>query len=496
MSKTFNDWKAQAATLRIEGRAFIGGAYVAAADGAVFDCISPVDGAVLCQVARCGAADVECAVSSARQAFEAGVWADKTTRERKAVLLRWAQLLLQHSEELALLETLDSGKPIRDTLNSDLPNALYCLEWYAEAIDKRNDEAVPCGSNFLALVRREAMGVVAAIVPWNYPLLMAAWKFAPALAVGNSLILKPSERSPLTALRIAQLAKEAGIPDGVFNVLPGMGDVGAALSAHADVDCVAFTGSGPTGRRILKAAADSNLKRVWLELGGKSPNIIMADCPDLERAAQSAAAAIFSNMGEVCSAGSRLLVHRSLRSRFVAMVAAEAKNYQPGHPLDPDTSMGALIDKAHLERVLAYIEAGSKETDLLLGGKAQTACQGGYYMEPTIFLDASKRATVGREEVFGPVLTVVEFDSPEEALALANRSEYGLAAAVWTADQALAQHMARKLKAGTVWINCYDDLVDMNFPFGGYKQSGNGRDLSLHALDKYTELKTCLQRLS
>jgi len=496
MSHSMETWKYRAASLKIEPRAFIDGGYCFAADGQTFDCISPIDGSTLTQVARCGIADVEKAVSAARRSFEEGVWAGKSSRERKAILLKWAKLIAEHREEIALLETLDSGKPIADTLGADLPNVLYCLEWYAEAIDKRNDECVPCGDDFLALVTREPMGVVAAIVPWNYPLLMAAWKFSPALAVGNSVIVKPSERSPLTAIRVAALAKEAGIPDGVFNILPGMGDVGAALSSHGDVDCVAFTGSGPTGRRIMKAAADSNLKRVWLELGGKSPNIIMADCPDLDRAAQSAAFGIFGNMGEVCSAGSRLLVHSSVRNQIVKAIAAAAKNFLPGHPLDPKTTMGALIDQAHLERVLSYIEAGTKEAALLVGGNSSKVCEGGFYVEPTVFFDKNRDSRVGREEVFGPVLTIVEFETEAEALALANSSEYGLAAAVWTADAAVAHRMARRLKAGTVWVNCYDELVDMNFPFGGFKQSGNGRDLSLHAFDKYTELKTTLKRLT
>ena len=495
MSATRDTWAARAASLTIEGRAFIGGAYGEAAEGGHFACHSPLDDRLLSQVARCSSVDVERAVVIARRSFLGGDWACATPRERKAVLLRWATLIEAHNDELALLESLDAGKPITDTAEGDIPAVVYCLQWFAEAIDKLPDELIPSERDFLGMVTREPIGVVAAIVPWNYPLLMAAWKFAPALAAGNSLILKPSEKSPLTAIRVAELGHQAGLPAGVFQVLPGFGDVGQALAAHPDVDCLAFTGSGATGRRILHAAADSNLKRVWLELGGKSPNIVLADCPDLPRAAKAAAAAIYSNMGEVCSAGSRLLVQRSIQHELSELVRAELAEYQPGDPLDPATRMGALIDQGQLQRVLEYVDSGRREAELLGGGQQVRTDSGGHYLQPTLFACADQSPRIAREEIFGPVLAIVPFDEPQDAVRLANASEFGLAAAVWSADFARAHELSRQLRAGTVWINCYDELSDMNFPFGGYKQSGNGRDNSLHALEKYSELKTTIARL-
>ncbi|WP_116140366.1 aldehyde dehydrogenase [Trinickia diaoshuihuensis] len=492
---TFEQWESSAAALSIESRAFIDGVYRAAASGRTFDCKSPIDGRLLARVAECGEADVGAAVDAARRAFEQGVWRGLNPRERKAVLLRWAASIRTHARELALLETLDAGKPIGDTTTVDIPGAAYCLEWFAEAIDKVSGEVVPADLHLVGLVTREPIGVVAAVVPWNFPLLMAAWKFAPALAAGNSVVLKPSEKSPLTAIRIAQLAHEAGVPAGVFNVVPGAGETGKLLALHGDVDCIAFTGSTQVGKLIMQYAGQSNLKRVWLELGGKSPNIVLDDCPDLERAAKAAAGAIFYNMGEMCTAGSRLLVHRSIKDAFLDKLLDAARTYAPGHPLDPRTSMGAIIDGVQFERVLGYIEAGRAQARLLAGGSPANVVAGGLYIEPTIF-DVTRRDTrIAREEIFGPVLSVISFDDVDEAVAIANDTEYGLAAAVWTASLTRAHEVARRLRAGTVWVNCYDEGGDMNFPFGGYRQSGNGRDKSLHALEKYTELKSTLIRL-
>ncbi|ASL47690.1 Aldehyde dehydrogenase PuuC [Burkholderia sp. AD24] len=488
-------WQDKAATLSIEGRAFIDGEYRDAAGGRTFDCLSPIDGKLLAKVADSGAADVDAAVAAARRAFDSGVWSGLNPRKRKAILLRWAASIREHMDELALLETLDAGKPIADTTSVDVPGAAYCVEWFAEAIDKVGGEVAPADHHLVGLVTREAIGVVAAVVPWNFPILMASWKFGPALAAGNSVVLKPSEKSPLTAIRLAQLALDAGIPAGVFNVVPGAGEPGKLLALHQDVDCLAFTGSTNVGKLIMQYAGQSNLKRVWLELGGKSPNIVMPDCPDMDRAANAAAGAIFYNMGEMCTAGSRLLVHRDIKEAFLDKLIAAARSYTPGNPLDPKTSMGAIVDKVQLERVLGYIEAGRAEAKLLLGGARVKEETGGFYIEPTIFDIPATGAKVAREEIFGPVLSVITFDTVEEAIEIANDSEYGLAAALWTSNLTTAHEVSRKLRAGTVWVNCYDEGGDMNFPFGGYKQSGNGRDKSLHALEKYTELKSTLVRL-
>jgi gamma-glutamyl-gamma-aminobutyraldehyde dehydrogenase len=494
MEKNLAYWQDKAATLSIEGRAFIDGEYRHAANGRTFDCLSPIDGKLLVKVADSAADDVNAAVAAARGAFDSRVWSGLNPRQRKAILLRWAGLLREHLDELSLLETLDAGKPIGDTTSVDVPGAAYCVEWFAEAIDKIGGEVAPADHHLVGLVTREPIGVVAAVVPWNFPILMASWKFGPALAAGNSVVLKPSEKSPLTAIRIAQLAHEAGIPAGVFNVVPGAGEPGKLLALHPDVDCLAFTGSTNVGKLIMQYAGQSNLKRVWLELGGKSPNIVMPDCADLDRAANAAAGAIFYNMGEMCTAGSRLLVHRDIKDVFLDKLIAAARSYTPGNPLDPKTSMGAIVDQVQLDRVLGYIEAGRAESKLLLGGGRVNQESGGYYIEPTIF-DTQADAKIAREEIFGPVLSVITFDTAEEAIRIANNSEYGLAAAVWTSNLTTAHEMARSLRAGTVWVNCYDEGGDMNFPFGGYKQSGNGRDKSLHALEKYAELKSTLVRL-
>jgi acyl-CoA reductase-like NAD-dependent aldehyde dehydrogenase len=484
-------WRDRAHSLSINGQAFIDGKYVPAESGEQFDCVSPIDGKVIAKVASTDSADVERAVIAARRAFESGVWSHQPPRERKRVLQRFAELILQHKEELALLETLDMGKPISDSLAVDVPSTARCIAWYAEAVDKVYDEVAPTGHDALALITREPIGVVAAIVPWNFPLIMAAWKIGPALAAGNSLILKPSEKSPLTAIRIAALAAEAGIPDGVFNVLPGFGHTaGQALALHMDVDCIGFTGSTRTGKLMLQYSGQSNMKRVWLECGGKSPNIILADCPDLDRAAAAAAAAIFFNQGEMCTAGSRLVVEEGVRDAVLEKVVAATKRLQPGDPLDPVTRLGAIVDEIQMKTVLGYIDAGRAEgAAVLAGGKRARQETGGCYVQPTVFSNVQPDMKIAREEIFGPVLAAITVKDAEEAIRVGNGVDYGLAAAVWTRDITKAHRIARALRAGMVYVNCYD-ADDITVPFGGFKQSGTGRDKSLHAFEKYTELKT------
>ncbi|MBD9483121.1 aldehyde dehydrogenase [Pseudomonas sp. PDM14] len=484
------DWEQRAQSLKIEGRAFVHGEYVDAASGATFECLSPVDGRLLGLVASCDLADAERAVSDARATFESGVWSRLAPVERKKVMLRFADLIDAHAEELALLETLDMGKPISDSLSVDVPAASRAIRWSGEAIDKIYDEVAATPHNELGLVTREPIGVVAAIVPWNFPLLMTCWKLGPALSTGNSVVLKPSEKSPLTGVRIAQLAIEAGIPAGVFNVLPGFGHtVGKALALHMDVDTLVFTGSTKIAKQLMIYAGESNMKRVWLEAGGKSPNIVFADAPDLQAAAEAAASAIAFNQGEVCTAGSRLLVENSIKAQFVPLVVEAIKAWKPGNPLDPATNVGALVDTTQMNNVLSYIQAGHDDgAKLVAGGQRVLEETGGTYVQPTIFDGVNNAMRIAKEEIFGPVLSVIGFDSTEEAVAIANDTIYGLAAGVWTSNLSKAHLVAKALRAGSVWVNQYDG-GDMTAPFGGFKQSGNGRDKSLHAFDKYTELK-------
>jgi gamma-glutamyl-gamma-aminobutyraldehyde dehydrogenase len=491
MNKPGIDWHARARDIKIDGRIVIDGQRRDAASGETFECVSPIDGRVLGAVARGASADVDVAVASARAAFDSGRWAGQSPAARKRVLQRFAEKIMAAKEELALLETLDMGKPIAHALAVDVASTARCIAWYAEAVDKVYDEIAPTGRNALALITREPVGVVGAIVPWNYPMIMAAWKLGPALAAGNSVVLKPSEKSPLTALRLAEIALEAGLPEGVFNVVPGFGhEAGEALALHMDVDAIGFTGSTRVGRKMLEYAGRSNLKRVYNELGGKSAFLVFPDYEDIALAAKTVAGAMFFNQGESCNAPSRVFVHESIADEFAAVVAAEAPKYAPGDPLDPRTVMGALVDEGQLRTVMGYIEAGRAEgATAMVGGSQARSESGGYFVEPTVFAGVNNQMKIAREEIFGPVMSLLRFKDEADALAQANDSSYGLQASVWSSNIDRAHRVARQLRAGTVHVNQYDE-DDITVPFGGYKQSGNGRDKSLHAFDKYTELKT------
>lgn len=456
-----------------------------------FDNVGPRNGQVLNRVAACGEGDIDRAVSAARNAFEGGRWKDLAPRERKARMLKLSELMEDHAEELALLETLDVGKPITQSRAVDVPLAIGSLRYYAETIDKTYGEVGPSPVERLSYAIDEPLGVVGAITPWNFPLHLAMWKVAPALAAGNSVVLKPAEQSPLTALRLGELALEAGIPDGVLNVTPGLGEVaGRALALHGDVDMIAFTGSGAVGRKLMAYSGQSNLKRVSLELGGKSPQIVFADCPDLEAAAQAAVWGVFYNQGQVCTAASRLLVHRSIKDAFVARVVEIARELRPGDPLDPATRLGALVSQAQMDGVLAHIsDASSEGARLLAGGRRVREETGGYFIEPTIFDGVDPAGRLAQREVFGPVLAVMTFEDEDEAVRLANGTVFGLAAGVWTANLDLALRMTRRLHAGLIWVNGWD-ACDITMPFGGFKQSGFGRDRSPHALRKYADVKS------
>jgi gamma-glutamyl-gamma-aminobutyraldehyde dehydrogenase len=484
------DWEVAVGAIRPEGRAFIDGRLVAARSGRVFDDVSPIDGKIVAQVARCDGADIDAAVAAARRTFEAGIWRKIEPKQRKSILHRFAELIRADVEHLAILESLDVGKPILNSVNVDVALAADCIAYYAEWADKLYDEIAPTGPHDLALVRREPLGVVGAVVPWNYPLIITAWKLGPALLAGNSVVLKPAEQSPLSAIRLAELGLEAGIPPGVFNVVPGFGEeTGKPLALHNDVDLVCFTGSGDVGKLIMGYAAQSNMKRLALECGGKSPHVVLADA-DIAAAAEGIAWGIYYNSGETCHAGSRVVVQASVKDALVEGIAKVTETITLGHPLDPKTQMGALIDRGHMNRVLGYIESGRAEgARVVLGGGQALEETGGTYVEATILDDVTPDMRVAREEIFGPVLTITSVADETEAIAVANDTIYGLAAAVWTENINAAHRVSSALRAGTVWVNAYDKS-SFATPFGGFKQSGFGRDRSPHAIEKYADLKT------
>jgi gamma-glutamyl-gamma-aminobutyraldehyde dehydrogenase len=497
MDKTVQYYQQQAAQLDFETRALIGGRFVNAISAEEFDSINPATGRRLTGVARCGAVEVDDAVSAARQSFERGDWSGASPKHRKKVLLRLADLVEANLETLALMESLDSGKPIRDALSADLPDMIESLRWHAEAADKLYDQMAPTAPDVVAMIVREPIGVVGAVLPWNFPLYLAGWKVGPALASGNSMVIKPAEQTSLTALMLGRLALEAGVPDGVLNIVPGYGEtVGQAMGRHPGIDCLSFTGSGEVGRLFLKYSAESNLKRVVLECGGKSPALVLADAADLPRVAQQVATGALFCQGENCSAGSRLIVHRSRKDELLALLRREFDAWRVGDPLDPATRVGALIEPGHMRRVLGYIAGGEAQGARLAHGGAQVRQDsGGSFVEPTIFDGVLPAMTIAREEIFGPVLSVMEFDDLRQGIAIANDTNYGLASSVYTSNLDAAHGVARAIRAGTVSVNCFSE-GDTGVPFGGYKESGfGGREKSLMAHDQYTETKTIWMQL-
>ena len=472
-----------------EGQLFINGEWRASAGGKQIPVINPATEEVVGSVAAAGKADLDAAVDAARAALD-GPWGKMSARARGALIWNLGVRLMAHLDEMARLETLHNGKPIFEGRQIEIPAAVECFQYYAGWSDKIQGETIPVKGNYLTYTLREPVGVVAAVVPWNFPLLLTSWKVAPALACGNTVIIKPATQTPLTALALADLANEAGIPPGVINVITGQGrDIGPAIVGHPGIDKIAFTGDTKTGKEIMRGAADT-LKRITLELGGKSPNIVFADA-DLEAAVRGATTGIFYGKGEVCAAGSRLLVDNRIKSEFIDKVVARTKKIVPGDPMDPKTRLGAISSKGQMESVLRYIDIARKEGATLVAGGNRTdiGTGKGFFLEPTVFADVTPTMTIAREEVFGPVLAAIEFADVDEAIARANDSDYGLAAAVWTRDIKKAHYVAKRLMAGTVWVNTYN-VYDTAAPFGGYKQSGFGREMGMHALEHYTQVKT------
>ncbi len=469
------------------GKLFINGRWVDSVSGKTFDTLNPATEDVITSVAEGDSTDIDLAVTAAREAFENGPWEKTDARDRSRILLKIAGLIERNKDELALLDTLDNGKPINETTKADIPLVIDCFLYYAGWADKIHGETIPVRGEFFNYTLREPVGVVGQIIPWNFPLLMAAWKIAPALACGNTIVLKPAEQTPLTALRLGEICHEAGLPDGVLNIVPGYGPTaGAALAGHMDVDKIAFTGSSATGRIIMQAAS-KNLKRISLELGGKSPNIVFADS-DIDSAVDGAMTGIFFNQGEVCCAGSRLFIEKSIHGEFVDKLSNKAASMRVGNPEDTGTQMGAQVSKEQFDKILGYIDTGKQEGAKLVTG-GERCGEKGYFIRPTIFDAVDNNMKIAKEEIFGPVVSAITFDDVDEVVRQGNLSVYGLAAAIWTMDIKKAHRLARELKAGTVWINAYN-AFDAASPFGGFKQSGFGRELGVHALESYTQIKS------
>jgi gamma-glutamyl-gamma-aminobutyraldehyde dehydrogenase len=481
-----------ALSLKFSQKALIDGRLTDSHSGRKFITYNPANGKELAEITCCDEKDVDTAVRAARKAFEDKRWAGLKPGERREILQKFAALIMENQDELAVMESLDSGKPIFDTAGVDVPESAATFIWHAEAIDKLEDQITTTGPNNMGLVVREPIGVVGAIVPWNFPMLMASWKLAPILATGNSVIVKPAKLTSLTLLKMAELSLEAGIPEGVFNVLPGEGSkVGTAIAMHPDVDLLTFTGSTEVGRKLLEYSGKSNLKRVLLELGGKNPAIIMPDVADLDNAAEQCAAAAFWNMGENCTANSRIYVHKSIKEKFLEKLIEKTLDWKVGNPLDCDIKQGPLIERPHMEKVLGYIEKGRAEgAKLVRGGNQIFKETGGCFVEPAIFDNVTQQMTIAREEIFGPVAAVLSFEDTEDVIRMANDTEYGLHASVWTNDVNRVHKLTRAIRAGTISVNCYSE-GDITTPFGGYKSSGFfGRDKSLWANRQYTEMKT------
>jgi gamma-glutamyl-gamma-aminobutyraldehyde dehydrogenase len=499
-SHDFQQWNtvADKAKTQIETQLFIDGDYVDAVAGGRFNTINPANGELIAEMSEGMPEDIDRAVASARAAFKSGCWSRLAPRDRMEILYRFAVLLDEHAGELAVLETLDMGKPIADVVAEDIPLCIDTIRFMAEGIDKIEGSVTNTDNDSIHLVIREPLGVVGCISPWNYPLLMATWKIAPALAAGNTVVLKPAEQSPMSCLRLAELFTRAGGPPGVFNVVNGMGETaGRALALHNDVAKISFTGSTEVGKLILQYAGQSNMKRTGLECGGKSPQIFMADLPDLEAAVDAAYNGIFANMGEVCTAGSRLLVERPIYDEFIERFIADGQHaYEPGDPLNPETNMGPLVDRGSQQRVLGMIESGKQEgATLHFGGDKPRGLEAGAYVNPTLFGQVDNNMTIARQEIFGPVASVIPFDGAREAIDIANDTIYGLAAGIWTGDINKALRMVKNIEAGIVWVNSYED-GDMTQPFGGYKQSGQARDKCLESLKSYTQSKSAWFRLA